>query len=85
MIFIHRRTLRKGRAIAAIVQLLGFSFFLGLATYFVFFQDKPSATRFGKALFAILAFTLLVLIWWFICLFTGKGGWSIQISENELI
>lgn len=86
MFFIHRRTLRKGRAIAAVVvQLLGFSFFLGLATYFVFFQDKPSATRFGKALFAILAFTLPVVIWWFIRLFTGKGEWNIQISENELI
>lgn len=85
MFFIHRRTMRKGRAIAAVVQLLGFSFFLGQATYFVFFQDKPSATRFDKALFAILAFTLPVVIWWFIRLFTGKGGWNIQISENELI
>ncbi len=85
MFFVHRRTLRKGRAIAAAFNFLGFSLFLGLATHFVFFQEKASAAWFGKAVFAILAFTLPIVIWWLIRLFTGKGEWNIQISENELI
>jgi hypothetical protein len=85
MYFVHRRTLRKGRAVAAAVNFFGFSLFLGLATYFVFFQEKASVAWFGKAVFAILAITLPIVIWWFIRLFTGKGEWNIQISENELI
>jgi hypothetical protein len=85
MFFIHRRTLRKGRAIAAAVNFLSFSLFLGLATYFVFFQEKPSVAWFGKAVFVILAITLPIVIWWFIRLSSGKGEWNIRISETELI
>lgn len=84
MFFVHRRTLRKGRAIAATANFLGFSFFLGLATYLVFFQESSSGSWFGKAIFALSAVTLPLVIWWFVRLFKGKGEWHIQISETEL-
>ncbi len=85
MFFVHRRTLRKGRAIAAAVNFVVSSLFFGLATYLVFFQEKPSAIILGKVIFAILAFTLPIMIGWFVRLFTGKGEWNIQISKTKLI
>lgn len=85
MLFAHRRTLRRGRSLAFAINLIGFLLFLGLATYFVFFQEKPSGILFGKAVFAISALTLPVVIWWLIRLFSGTGEWNIQISETELI
>lgn len=85
MLFIHRRTLTKARALAFAINVAGFLLFLGLATYFVFFQEKPSVIWFGKAVFAIAALTLPIVIWQFIRLFSGTGEWHIHISENELI
>jgi hypothetical protein len=84
LLFVHRRTLRKGRVIASAVNFLGLSLFLSLAAYSVFFQEKSSVAWFGKAVFAILAITLPIVIWWLVRLFNGKGEWNIQISETEL-
>lgn len=85
MHFAHCRTLRRGRALALAFNLIGFLLFLGLATYFVFFQESTSMVWFGKAVFIISALTLPIVIWWFIRLFRGTGEWNIQISETELI
>lgn len=85
MLFVHRRSLRKGRALALAVNLVGFFLFLSLATYFVFFQEKASAVWFGKAVFVISALTFPIAIWWFVRLFNGAGEWNIQITGTELI
>ena len=85
MIFVHQRSLKKGRILELSANLLFIALFLDMASYLVFIQEKPSGILFGNIIFLVVGLIFPFLTWRLIRFYRGTGVWKVQITQNEVI